>query len=73
MGLPRPCRRAIAFTKTLAASATAGKSTALRTMLKVEEDRGPDFLRLANAFSALFPKDSEENRLIDAMLLAMPR
>ena len=51
----------------------AGKSIALRTMLKAEEDRGPDFLRLANAFSALYPKDSEEKRLLDAMLLAMPR
>jgi putative DNA methylase len=51
----------------------AGKSNALRTMLKAEEDRGPDFLRLANAFSALYPKDSEEKRLLDAMLLAMPR
>jgi hypothetical protein len=51
----------------------AGKSNALRTMLKAEGDRGPDFLRLANAFSALYPKDSEEKRLLDAMLLAMPR
>jgi putative DNA methylase len=51
----------------------AGKSNALRTMLKAEEDRGPDFLRLANAFSALYPKVSEEKRLLDAMLLAMPR
>jgi putative DNA methylase len=31
------------------------------------------FLRLANAFSALYPKGSEEKRLIDAMLLAVPR
>jgi len=28
-----------------------GKSNALRTMLKSEIDRGPDFLRLANALS----------------------
>jgi hypothetical protein len=40
---------------------------------KAEQARGPDFLRLANAFSALYPKGSEEKRLIDAMLLAVPR
>jgi hypothetical protein len=50
-----------------------GKSNALRTMLKAEVERGADFLRLANALSALYPKDSEEKRLLDAMLLAMPR
>jgi hypothetical protein len=38
-----------------------------------EQDRGPDFLRLANALSALYPKQSEEKRLLDAMLLAVPR
>jgi putative DNA methylase len=51
----------------------SGKSNALRTMLKAEQDRGPDFLRLANALSALYPRDSEEKRLLDAMLLAVPR
>jgi putative DNA methylase len=51
----------------------SGKSNALRTMLKSEIERGPDFLRLANALSALYPKDSEEKRLLDAMLLAAPR
>ena len=51
----------------------AGKSNALRTMLKAEFERGQDFLRLANALSALYPKDSEEKRLLDAMLLAVPR
>jgi adenine-specific DNA methylase len=51
----------------------SGKSNALRTMLKAEIERGPDFLRLANALSALYPKDSEEKRLLDAMLLATPR
>ena len=38
-----------------------------------EQDRGPDFLRLANALSALYPKGSEEKRLLDAMLLPVPR
>ena len=51
----------------------SGKSNALRTMVKSEIERGPDFLRLANALSALYPKDSEEKRLVDAMLLAAPR
>lgn len=51
----------------------SGKSNALRTMLKAETERSPDFLRLANALSALYPKDSEEKRLLDAALLAVPR
>jgi hypothetical protein len=34
---------------------------------------GPDFVRLANSLSALYPKDSEEMRLLDAMLLPVPR
>ncbi len=50
-----------------------GRTNALRALLKSEQDRGPDFLRLANAFSALYPKGSEEKRLIDAMLLTVPR
>jgi adenine-specific DNA methylase len=51
----------------------SGRTNALRAMLKAEQDRGPDFLRLANALSALYPRDSEEKRLLDAMLLAVPR
>jgi ribA/ribD-fused uncharacterized protein len=50
-----------------------GKASALRALIKAEQERGPDFLRLANALSALYPKDSEEKRLLDAMLLAVPR
>jgi hypothetical protein len=50
-----------------------GRTNALRALLKAEQERGPDFLRLANAVSALYPKGSEEKRLIDAMLLAVPR
>jgi len=41
--------------------------------IKAEQDRGPDFLRLSNALSALYPVISEEKRLLDAMLLAVPR
>jgi adenine-specific DNA methylase len=51
----------------------AGRTNALRALLKAEQERGPDFIRLANALSALYPKGSEEKRLLDAMLLAVPR
>lgn len=51
----------------------SGHSNALRSLLKAEQDRSPDFLRLANALSALYPAGSEEKRLVDAMLLAVPR
>jgi putative DNA methylase len=51
----------------------SGRANALRTLLSAEQDRGSDFLRLANALSALYPKVSEEKRLLDAMLLAAPR
>jgi len=51
----------------------AGRASALRTFVHSEMDRGPEFRRLANALSALYPKDSEEKRLLDAMLLAVPR
>jgi len=52
---------------------SGGQANALRALIKAEQDRGPDFLRLANALSALYPKGSEEKRLLDAMLLAVPR
>lgn len=51
----------------------SGRSQALRNLLKAEQERSPDFLRLANALSALYPRGSEEKRLLDAMLLAVPR
>jgi putative DNA methylase len=51
----------------------SGAPNALRALLAAEIQRGPDFLRLANALSALYPRDSEEKRLLDAMLLAVPR
>ncbi len=50
-----------------------GQTNALRALIKSEMERGPDFLRLANALSALYPRGSEEKRLLDAMLLAIPR
>jgi len=51
----------------------SGRTNALRALLKAEQERSPDFLRLANAFSALYPRGSEEKRLLDAMLLAVPK
>lgn len=51
----------------------SGRTNGLRALVKAEQERGPDFLRLANALSALYPKESEEKRLLDAMLLAVPR
>ncbi len=51
----------------------SGQANALRALIKAELQRGPEFLRLANALSALYPKTSEEKRLLDAMLLAVPR
>ena len=52
---------------------SSGRANALRALLKAETERGPDFLRLANALSALYPPGTDEKRLVDAMLLAVPR
>ena len=51
----------------------SGHANALRALIAAEQDRSPDFLRLANALSALYPRGSQEKRLLDAMLLAVPR
>ena len=51
----------------------SGRSQALRNLLRAEQERSPDFLRLANALTALYPPVSEEKRLLDAMLLAATR
>ena len=50
-----------------------GHAVALRALIEAEQERGPDFLRLANALSALYPRGGREKRLLDAMLLAAPR
>ncbi len=50
-----------------------GHANALRTLVSAELDRGPEFLRLANALSALYLRGSQEKRLLDAMLLVCPR
>jgi putative DNA methylase len=51
----------------------SGRTDALRALLNAEQERGPDFVRLSNALSALYPQGSDEKRLLDAMLLAVPR
>ena len=51
----------------------SGQSNALRALIKTEQDRSPDFLRLANALSALYPRECEEKRLLDAMLVNVGR
>ena len=50
-----------------------GHANALRALISAEQERGSDFLRLANALSALYPRGAREKRLLDAMLLAVPR
>lgn len=42
----------------------------LVALIQAEKERGPQFLRLANALSALYPRRSEERRLLDTMLVA---
>lgn len=51
----------------------SGHTNALRALIAAEQDRDPDFLRLANALTALYPRGSQEKRLLDAMLFAVPR
>jgi len=50
-----------------------GQTTALRALLQSESERGPDFIRLANGLSALYPRQSEEKRLLDALLVNIRR
>jgi hypothetical protein len=51
----------------------SGRTNALRALIETEQQRGPEFMRLANALSALYPPKSEEKRLLDAMILSAPR
>ena len=50
-----------------------GQTNALRALLQSESDRSSDFMRLANALSALYPRESEEKRLLDALLVNTKR
>jgi adenine-specific DNA methylase len=71
----RPQREATTLDRVHAAMLLqqSGRANALRALLQAEQERGANFLRLANSLSALYPRDSEEKRLLDAMLLAVPR
>lgn len=51
----------------------SGRTNALRALLKAEQECGSNFMRLANALTALYPTGSEEKRLLEAMLVAVPR
>lgn len=51
----------------------SGQTNALRALLRMEAKQGSDFERLSTRLSALYPEETEEKRLLDAMLLAMPR
>lgn len=59
--------------KTSGSRSWARKGITPRALLRAEQDRGQEFLRLAKALLALYPKDNEEKRSLDAMLLAVPR
>ncbi len=52
---------------------SSGHTNALRRLIETEQERGPDFLRLADALTALYPRGSAEKRLLEAMLVAVPR
>jgi putative DNA methylase len=50
-----------------------GAAAALRSFLEEEHRRGPELQRLATAFAALYPRGSEDRRLVEALTLAFPR
>lgn len=50
-----------------------GASAPLRSLLQEEKKRGPEFERLARSLNALYPRDSEERRLVEALALVIPR
>ena len=43
----------------------SGRTNALRALLAAEQERGPDFVRLSNALSALYPQGTDEKRLLE--------
>jgi hypothetical protein len=51
----------------------SGRTNRLRNLLAAEQQRGPDFFRLSQSLIPLYPEGHEERRLLEAMLLAMPR
>jgi adenine-specific DNA methylase len=51
----------------------SGASTSLRALLQEERKHGPEFERLAHSLTALYPRDSEERRLVEALALLIPK
>jgi hypothetical protein len=51
----------------------SGRMNELRVPMLSGIERGPAFLRLTGALPALYPKDSDEKRLLDGVLLVVPR
>jgi hypothetical protein len=60
------------MTAHLSAAEYASSTALMRNGIKTDA-RGQEFVRLANALSALYPAGSSEKRLLDAMRLAVPR
>ncbi|MYC62569.1 MAG: hypothetical protein F4X16_07000 [Caldilineaceae bacterium SB0661_bin_34] len=50
----------------------SGHRTALRSLLRAEQERGPAFLCLINALTVLCSWGSDQKQLLAAMLLAVP-
>ena len=66
------------MTTRLRARDSAALATSVHIIFRLRSDDTTigdwtDFLRLANALSALYPRGSQEKRLLDATLLAVPR
>lgn len=61
MGYSRPFRTTLLDCDRVPAAMLlqeSGHTNALRRPISAEEDRGPEFLRLANPLSALYPRGS---------------
>lgn len=48
-----------------------GGVAALRALISAEQERGPDFRRLTTALSGLYPRDSDEHRVLAAVLIEL--
>jgi putative DNA methylase len=51
----------------------SGRTNGLRGLLAAEQQRGPDFFRLAQSPIPLYPEGHEERRLLEAVRMAGPR
>src|SRR5262249_61595214 len=49
------------------------RANALRALLKAGGERGPDFVRVGNAFTALYPAGSGGKRSRERMVLCAPK